>query len=240
MADVKQPAWTCFVPIAIHDAFFSITLSGHSRSSSMRAVTSAPSVRACSAGAGDASSASSAARHRPANRSSSRSRYPHRRYRGISRDQHVVLDELAARRVEHRGVVGDALGDDAVAGLGDDDVARRRRDPRSAGRSRTGADSETCVDAGRAPACIHRCRRASARRRTPRGNRAAARSKSADAVAAERRAAPAADQRAARSVASTTSPACRAWRAMNGTSTTAAKVANPPCIGSRQPACASA
>ena len=37
--------------------------------------------------------------------------------------QHVVLHEVAARRVEDGRVVGDALGDDAVAGLGGDDVA---------------------------------------------------------------------------------------------------------------------
>ena len=37
-------------------------------------------------------------------------------------DQHVVLDEVSARRVDHRGVVGHTFGDDAVAGLGHHDV----------------------------------------------------------------------------------------------------------------------
>ena len=52
--------------------------------------------------------------------------------------EHVVLHEVAARGVEHRGVVGDALGDDAVARLGRHDVDRRRRDLRSAARCRRG------------------------------------------------------------------------------------------------------
>jgi len=33
-------------------------------------------------------------------------------------DEHRVFAEVAARGVEQRGVVGEALGDDAVAGLG--------------------------------------------------------------------------------------------------------------------------
>ena len=52
--------------------------------------------------------------------------------------ENVVLHEVAARRVEHGRVVGDALGDDAVAGLGGDDVAGARRGLRSEARCRTG------------------------------------------------------------------------------------------------------
>ena len=37
-------------------------------------------------------------------------------------DEHVVLDEMPARGVEQRRVVCDRLADDAVAGLGDDDI----------------------------------------------------------------------------------------------------------------------
>ena len=48
---------------------------------------------------------------------------PQRRYFGIAATSTSYSDEVAARGVEDRGLVGDALGDDAVARLGRDDVA---------------------------------------------------------------------------------------------------------------------
>ena len=65
-------------------------------------------------------------RQRPAS-SASWSMNAQRRYAGHLAHQHVVFGEVAARRVEHRRAVRDALRDDAVAGLGDDDVGGATR-----------------------------------------------------------------------------------------------------------------
>ena len=147
------------------------------------------------------------------------------------RDHHVVLGEAAARGVEHRRAVGDALGDDPVARLGDDDVRRRRRDPRSAAR---------VVDVARRPACDARRLRAghvapvvttspaSRQSRLP-SSRPARRSRRTRRARAARRP-------AGRGAAARLGAACRRVprdeRARRRSSRTVSK---PPCIGSRQP-----
>ena len=89
----------------------------------MSAATSAPLVSGFFFSFGCASSLSRCDSHLPANRSSWLMNGRAQVLRHLL-DEDVVLREVAARRVEHRRVVGDALGDDAVAGLGHDRLGR--------------------------------------------------------------------------------------------------------------------
>ena len=99
----------------------SVSLSGLTSFSISSAATSAPFSAGFSGGAGWDSSCLSAALQLPFNRSLLFDKLRAQVSRHLP-DEHVVLDEMPARGVEQRRVVGDRLADDAVAGLRDDDV----------------------------------------------------------------------------------------------------------------------